>query len=378
MGTEKVKIAYFIDSIIEGGTELQLVEQINRLEGDEFEQILYCLFKSEEHDSIPIKCRTEILEIRSLAKADTLMKAFEVAFFLRKKNIDIVQTYFFDSTCLGVFCGRLAGVKKVISCRRDLGFWYTRNLLLLLRFCNLFTNHIIVNSESVKRNVVNCERVKNNKIDKIGNGIDLSSYTVIPNVRSEARNALSIKENEVTIGIIANMSRPVKRVDLFVEAAKIILTQGIHVKFFILGDGYLKAELQEKVRSNGLDASICFLGKGFDKHLLLSSLDIAVLTSDSEGFSNAIMEYMASGIPSVVSDVVGNIEMIRSDQNGLLFLKGDAQDLSDKLIELIFDPSKRVEFGRRAAVDILDFDWSRRIVEMKGYYREILKDQRGR
>ena len=372
MGHKTIKIAYFIDRIIEGGTELQLVDQINHLEGDGIEQILFCMYKSEEHDDIPIKCRTEILEICSLANAETLKKAWDVARFLRKENVDIVQTYFFDSNCLGVLCGRVAHVKKIISCRRDLGFWYTKNLLLFLQICNALTDRILVNSNSVKDNVLRLEKVYPNKIDIIKNGIDASSYRYEPSFRVAARNELSVDQDDVCIGLIANMSRPVKRVDLFVEAARIILSKGIHAKFFILGDGYLRDELQERVDSYCLASQIIFLGKKFDKRRLLSALDIAVLSSDAEGFSNAIMEYMAAGIPTVASNVDGNLELIKPGNNGLLFEKGNAEDLSKKLLELILHPSLCLKLGGRAVEDIASYDWSNRKKEITEYYTQLL------
>ena len=79
-----IKIAYFIDRIIEGETELQLVEQINRLENNGVRQVLFCLFKSDEHDKIQIACRTEILNIRSLAKFHNVEKIIKVVRIFRE------------------------------------------------------------------------------------------------------------------------------------------------------------------------------------------------------------------------------------------------------------------------------------------------------
>jgi len=350
------------------------VEQINRLEGDGIEQILFCMYKSNEHDTIPIKCQTEILNIRSLLKASTAKKVWNTAQILKNQRVDIVQTYFFDSTFLGVLCGRVAHVKKIISCRRDMGFWYTRNLLFFLKMCNAFTDHILVNSNSVKGKVVRSEKVNPDKIDIIKNGIQVSIYKYESSYRIAARKDLSVKQDDVCIGLIANMSRPVKRVDLFIEAARIILSKGICAKFFILGEGYLREELQERVDSYGLASHVFFLGKNFDKRRLLSALDIAALTSDSEGLSNAVLEYMAAGIPSVVSDVEGNLELIQPGHNGLSFRKGSAEDLSEKLLMLIQNPIRCAKLGRQAAEDSRDYDWSKRVQELKGYYRGLLTE----
>lgn len=369
-----IRIAYFIDRIIHGGTELQLVEQINRLEGEGIKQVLFCLNKSEEHDSIPIKCPTIILDIRSLMRARTAGKAVSIARYLARNRIDVVQTYFFDSMCLGVLSGRMARVKRVISCRRDMGFWYTQKHLIMLMICNLLVDRILVNSTCVKENVVKHEKAAPGKIDVIRNGLEIAAFRERSACRNEARKAFSIRSDEVSIGLVANMSRPVKRVDLLVEAARIIIAKGFKAKFFLFGDGYLRAELQARVVSYGLSPHVIFLDKSTDKRFLLSALDIATLTSDSEGLSNSILEYMAAGIPSVVSDVEGNLELIQPGCNGLLFRKGSAEDLSEKLIMLIKDPVKRAGLGRQAAEDSRDYDWSKRVQELKEYYRGLLTE----
>lgn len=374
MENRVIRIAYFIDRVINGGTELQLVEQINRLEGDGVEQVLFCMFRSNEHDNIPINCRTEILNIRSLMRVSTVLKVFSIAKYLKRHGIDVVQTYFFDSMCLGVLSGRLAGVKKIISCRRDMGFWYTQKHLIFLRMCNFLVDRILVNSNCVKENVVRYEKADPEKIDVIRNGLQVASFQELNSCRDKARKDLSIGIDEVCIGLIANMSRPVKRVDLLVEAARIILSKGIKSKFLLLGDGYLRDELQKRVGSYGLDSQVLFLDKNIDKRCLLSALDIATMTSDSEGLSNAVMEYMAAEIPSVVSHVEGNLELIQPGYNGLSFQKGSAEDLSEKLLQLIQDPIKRTQLGKQAAKDIRVYDWVNRTPELKRYYRDLLAE----
>ncbi len=196
-GDRVIRIAYFIDRIIHGGTELQLVEQINRLEGDGIEQVLFCMYKSEEHDTIPIKCPTIILDIRSLMELSTALKILKISKYLKRNHIDIVQTYFFDSMCLGVLSGRLACVKRIISCRRDMGFWYTKKHLFFLKLSNVIVNRILVNSNSVKENVVRFEKVVPEKIDVIRNGLQVASFRDVSSCRNKSRKDLSIDIDEV-------------------------------------------------------------------------------------------------------------------------------------------------------------------------------------
>jgi glycosyltransferase involved in cell wall biosynthesis len=168
------------------------------------------------------------------------------------------------------------------------------------------------------------------------------------------------------------MSRKVKRVDLFIEAARMVLSRARQARFFIVGDGRLRNSLQQLKEKHGLGDSVLFLGKDFDTRFFLSALDIGVITSDSEGLSNSVMEYMASGIPTVASDVGGNRELIRHNQNGCLFRRGDPEDLAEKISDLIINTEKRRAYGRQAASDIRSYDWPARIHEMLDYYRRQL------
>ena len=371
MEVKDIRIAYFIDRIIAGGTELQLVEQINRLEEIGIKQILFCLYKSNEHDHIPVSCHTEILDIRSLIAIGTLKKFIKVVKFLRTEKINFVQTYFFDSTFFGILCARFASVRWRISCRRDLGFWYTGNLLFFLKRINVFTHRILVNSYAVKKAIMQTEKVPDSTVDIIRNGINTGHFKFNLQQRIKSRQKLRVTDFEVCLGMIANMSRQVKRVDLFIKAAAILTAKRLPVKFFIQGSGYLKFELEKLAQQYDLENHLFFLDGEIDNRTLLAAMDIGVIASDSEGFSNALMEYMASGAAVVASDVGGNRELIRPGENGLLFTKGEARDLAAK-IEALIENSRYRKIGKRGARDILLFDWSCRIPQILNYYVNLL------
>jgi glycosyltransferase involved in cell wall biosynthesis len=122
----------------------------------------------------------------------------------------------------------------------------------------------------------------------------------------------------------------------------------------------------------GLNDHVFFLGNTFSKERLLSAMKIGVITSDSEGLSNAIMEYMASGVPAIASNVPGNRELIRDNENGCLFDNGNAKDLADIISYLMYNRDRAEEFARQASQNILNFDWSYRIEEILDYYRGLI------
>jgi glycosyltransferase involved in cell wall biosynthesis len=284
----------------------------------------------------------------------------------------VVQAFFFDSIFFGVLAGRLGGVKTVLSSRRDMGFWYRPFLLTVLRGLNLLTTRIVANSEAVRGVVLCRERVSRGKIDIMANGIDLASLDFAPPARRLARASLGLSSGQIAIGLIANMSRAVKRVDLLVRAAgRVARSHGAKLRFFVLGEGHLKEGLIELTRSLGLAETVRFLTWPITRERLLPALDIGALTSDSEGFSNAVLEYLAAGLPVVVSDVGGNRELVVDGSNGFLFPPGDADALAEKIQSLSTDDTLRLSLAASARDSVRGYDWGARIPHMLRYYRSF-------
>lgn len=368
-----IKIAYFIDKLSVGGTELQLIEQINRLNKKGVRQEIFCLYRSDELYSIEVNCKINILAITSLFSIKCFIEILKVRKYLISNNFNIVQTYFFDSTIVGITVARLSGIRKSINCRRDMGFWYNHKLLFILRIFNYFTNRILVNCHAVGRNVVLKENQSPGKIDILYNGIDTGCYKRNIESRIKARRLFGINEDEIAVGIIANMSRYVKRVDVFVDSAKYVIIRNEKAKFFILGNGHLKDDLVSRVKRFGMEDRIIFTDTMVCKNDFLSALDIGALTSDSEGLSNSILEYMAIGLPVVATNVGGNPEIINNEVTGYLTTPGDPVEFAKKIICLIEDHDKRHTMGTQAKEAVKDFDWELVANRIYRYYEIMSK-----
>jgi len=354
---ENLRIAYFIDRLIRGGTELQLVEQINQLAKVGIEQELFCLYKSSEHDQLRIDCKGNILEIKKLISIRTLAKCIKLIRYIRQRKFTIIQTYFFDSTIVGIICGKIARTGALLSCRRDLGFWYSPLLLFCLKLVNKISDGFIVNCISVRENVVKKEGIDPRNIIIMPNGINSGRFKYSALEKERNRIEFGLEDKNVCIGIIANMSRSVKRVDLFIKMAAYVLKRRTEIRFLILGDGELKDRLVEMTKRFGIAANVLFLGRDVSKHKVLSAMDVGVLTSDSEAFSNAIMEYMAAGLPTVATDVGGNGELLENSITGVLVPASDFKALGDKVLQLADNENQRHVMGLKARESVLKYDW---------------------
>ncbi|MCL4792113.1 MAG: glycosyltransferase, partial [Gammaproteobacteria bacterium] len=152
---------------------------------------------------------------------------------------------------------------------------------------------------------------------------------------------------DLNICLVANI-RPLKRIGDLVLAAAQVLQTCPQARFWIAGqvpDTRYARDLLDLPRRLGIQHRVTFMGKTEDALQLVRRCQIGVLTSESEGLSNSIMEYMACGLPVVCTDVGGNPELVRHAGNGYLFPAGDIAGLTTHLIDLCQNPGKRAAMG---------------------------------
>lgn len=132
------------------------------------------------------------------------------------------------------------------------------------------------------------------------NGIDINAIRFSSLSRSKVRNELGIGESTPVFGHVGRLT-PVKNHAYLFEVFKEVKRQLPDAVLLLCGRGEIENELKERVRELGLSDSVRFLGVRDDVPAVLSSLDVFVFTSFSEGLSNAVVEAQASGLPCVIS-----------------------------------------------------------------------------
>lgn len=367
-----VRIAYLIDSLRIGGTEKQLAEIVKRLDPDRFEPVIICIRESNTEFIRDIQCEIKEIQFRSFKSFKAVMALFKLIHFLRSRRIDIVQTFFVDATLFGVIGAKLAGVRKIISSRRDLAFWHSRGTLNAFGFVNRWVDRFWVNSSAVGRHLERLEKVPDSRIDVMYNGIDLDAFQRQDGNGGDEGGGPAATVNHV-VGIVANLNREVKRVDLFIRAAALVGRRFTSVRFWIVGEGHLRESFEALGLELGLEDRLRFFGSRSDVAAIARDFSVGVICSDSEGFSNSILEYFALGVPVVATDVGGNPEIIRHGVDGYLVGKGDHEMLANRINELVGDDQLRTDMGRRGWEKVSQqFAWPSRIEEIQRYYRSLM------
>jgi glycosyltransferase involved in cell wall biosynthesis len=293
---------------------------------------------------------------------------FKNLVFLRKliceKQISLIVTYHEGADFYGLVLSRLCSI-PVISSRRDMGFNTRSHHEIAYKLLGRFYDSVITVCDAVKNEVVKRGWFPPGKINTIYNGVDLERFDGTSCVKT-LRTAMGIKHDRSVVGMIANIRR-IKGVQFFIEAASIIAKRGAPVEFLVIGDdmneaGYTEAEMKALARNLNVHENLRFLGRRTDVAELISLFDIAVVSSLSEGFSNAILEYMAASKPVVATDVGGNSEAVVHCETGLLVPPGNANALADAIWTLLEKKEMALAFGKAG----------RRRVEQKFTLRKMI------
>jgi len=329
------KIVFIIDEYTPGaGTENQIRGILRHLDRARFEAILVTLRKPvtpEDQQDLgwPVKC----LGVHRLLHITSIHRFLRFVWWLRRTRVEVAMIYFQDSRLFAVPACRLGGVRSIISNRRDMGYWRTHTLSRALRMVDRLSHRCLVNSQAVKRSVEDYEHYPGDRITVIYNAL-------WNDVRTEAaivtKSRLGLENDTAVVGIVANL-RPVKRVDRFLEMAAMVVTKVPKVHFLVLGCGNLEGTLKEQTDRFGLAHCVSFLGKVEDVGSYLSIFDVGVLTSESEGLSNSLIEYAAAGVPAVAFDAGGNSEVIADNVTGFLVPQGDIPGLASKVVAILSD-----------------------------------------
>lgn len=164
----------------------------------------------------------------------------------------------------------------------------------------------------------------------IRSGFRLSDFREAPSSRSTARRALGLEEEDEVIVSIANM-KPQKDPLTLVAAMKILAKKRPKAVLLFAGDGELKGEVDEAVRTAGIADRFRLLGWRTDVPLLLAAADVVALSSIFEGLPRSAVQALAARRPFVGTRVDGIPEVIHEGRNGYLVEPRSPERLADAL-----------------------------------------------
>jgi len=369
------RVFYLVDSFDVGGTETQAVELALRIGAAGYEVTLGSLRATgpllERLQGTPVVVK-EFHPTGGIDSPGGFYQILRLSWFLRRGKFDVVHTHDLWSNLMGVPAARLAGIPAIVSSRRDLGHldWYQGKRRVWLRRIQGLSHAIVANATPVRDDLIAQDGFARETLHVIRNGVDVGKFQGASGREVLFPNAGSGK----LIVLVGNMHTDVKGHPWLIESASAVVREFPSTRFVLVGDGEARETFASQVRKLGLEESFLFLGRRSDVPRILASCDIAVLPSRAEGLPNAVLEYMAAGLPTVVSRVGGNEGLVQDGVTGLLVPAEDSAALSEALLRYLRNPEEAraiAESGREFV--IRNFSFERLVREVDELYTAILQ-----
>lgn len=275
----------------------------------------------------------------------------KLALILRREKKSLLHFFLPESYVVGMLAAKLVRFSgHTIMSRRSLNNYQRRRKGIgwFEEKLHAKTSAILCNSLAVIANLKTEKGVPGDRIHLIYNGIDTTPFLSF-HPRLEVRKKLGITQDAFVMIKVANLIPYKGHADLLQALASIkqSLPQVWHL-ICVGQDNGIGSQLKQLAARLGLSKHILWLGSRSDIPAVLCSADLGILCSHEEGFSNAILEGMAAGLPMVVTDVGGNKEAVVHTETGYVVPAKDSVALAQAILQLTSDPNKVLQFGRAA------------------------------
>lgn len=278
----------------------------------------------------------------------SLFLCAELFVFLIRRKFDVVHFFLPAGYLIGAPIALLCGCRHLIMSRRSLNTYqqrYPRIIRAFERALHRRMSAVLGNSAQVVSELIDDEGVDPAKTRIIYNGVDSSGGPAKGPVGGVSGLTTAAKDT-VTLVIVANLLPYKGHRDLLDALA--VLDISVPWRLLIVGrDDGIGADLKTHSAEQDLGENVQFLGPQSQEAVrqILSIAHIGILASHEEGFSNALLEYMAAGLPVIATDVGGNGEAVIPQETGLLVPARDPKELSAAIATLILDPETRRRMG---------------------------------
>lgn len=321
-----MRVLHLIDGLGAGGAEKLIVETVPELVKGGI-QVDVLLLNGEKTSFY------RALEKSNTCRIFSLGKSFYNPFYILKiipylKKYDLVHVHLFPAQYFAVLAKVLSGCKvKLIFTEHSTGNRRLNNprYQKIEKWIYKYYNSVIAITDEVKEVLIEKIEIPNEKILTIENGINISKIQL---AKASNRRNFGYTTEDIILIMVAGM-RLEKDHDTVLKS---LLRLPDKYKLILVGDGVRRKQLENLVFTFELENRVLFLGVRNDVYSLIKMADVAILSSHWEGFGLAAVESMACGVATIASNVPGLANVV--DGGGLLFERGNEEDLRDKILSL--------------------------------------------
>jgi len=383
------KILFVINTLGTGGAEVALLEMLRKIDTSKYDVSLFVLLNQGEllpavpegikllnknFDNTPIHTRRGLRRLKRKALA-AFFKDFNGFKYLgymtsnfremqKAKDVRLDKLMWrvvaagapvfdekFDLAVAYIEGGSTYYVKDFVNATVKKVFVHTDYSLAgysrkLDMECYSSFDRIYAVSDSVKRSFLKVYPELFDKTDVFSNLIDISAIEK----RSLEPGGFDDGFAGIRILSIGRLTQE-KAFETAVDAMEMLVRKGLNARWYVFGEGELRAKLEDRIKNKGLEGVFFLPGNTDNPYPYLKQCDIYVQASRYEGKSLAIQEAKVLKCPVIVTDCGGNREQITDGVDGLI-CGINAKDMCEKIVSMLSDFGKAREMGLRAYENI--------------------------
>jgi glycosyltransferase involved in cell wall biosynthesis len=345
-----IKVCYILGTLEVGGAEKQLLKLLKSMDRTRFLPVLIALRGGALRDEFEEVCRVTVTGKRWKIDPAFLVRLIRT---IKKEHPDILHTLMFTSNTWGRIAGITAGVPVIIGSERCVDLWKRWYHRLIDRVLLRFTFRVIGNSDAVKNFYQRTEKIHEDKISVVYNGVDLNEFSGI-DVSPSLKKEMGIEWARFIIGAGGRFTEQKGFINLL-RAVPLILKVYPDSVFVFVGDGPLRGSFEKFVRENGIKRNVVFTGYRKDILRIFALCDIIAVPSLFEGMPNIVLEAMALKKPVVGTDIPEIAELVEDGKNGLLIpVKNNSKVIAEKIITLLQGPGPRRSMGEKGYNTVME------------------------
>lgn len=382
MSQQPIKIMRIIARLNIGGPAIHVTLLTRKLSAPAYDsQLVTGNIDAEEGDMSYYAAKHQIEPLivpelgRSLNPIRDLITIWKLYWLIRQAKPDIVHTHTAKAGFVGRWAAKLAGVPVILHTFHGhvfagyFGKTKTRFFILLEQATAKISDTIITLTQGLRRELVEEYHIaRREKITVLPLGLDLEPFAKTPRKAGDFRRQWNIPADAPLVGI-AGRFVPVKNHALFLAAAAKVRQQRPDAHFVLIGDGELRAEVEQQIDALGLRGSITLTGWQRDLTTAYGDMDVFVISSVNEGTPVTVIESLSAGCPVVATAVGGLPDLLDGGVFGELVPSQDENALANAILKVLANPPD-ISLAQKAMLDRYGIE--RLVSDLDSLYRGLL------
>ncbi len=327
--------------------------------------------------------RVEILPelARDIHPWKDLVAFFKLIGILKKRNILIVHTHSSKAGILGRAAAAVARTPIVVHTIHGLPFhdYQPKAIFTIYRLaekmCAWFSDRLITVTDTIREKALAAHVGRPEQFVTVRSGFDVGEFTRAREDNKKLRREFGFSDDDLIVGKIARFSR-LKGHRYLIDAIPKVVQEVPAARFFLVGGGELKDELQDLVKAKGIERNVVFSGMFPPSRIpeIIAMMNLVVHTSLLEGLARVLPQALAAQKPVVSFDIDGAREVVLDGKTGYLVPPKDIDGLAVAIINLLKQRDLALRFGK-AGRELVEQQWTidAMVRGIDGVYEDLLR-----